>query len=181
MSMEKLWNRPLYKIIYHRHMGYVEKSDCMSDYYSISRWTWEWTKKLFFHLLDLTILNSITILTSCGSKLSHQQFKLTLVRDLIQEAGRVPQPQTARQRWQAPSMSQLKRFDLRHTRHWLMYCKRIWCHVFYWKQRNKNKIQVSRRQHKSLCYPTFQTAFLRTKWLVTRKSRTHKCKQILPL
>jgi len=71
-------------------MGYVEKSDCVSNSYSTSRWTWKWTKKLFFHLLDLTILNSIIILTSCGSKLSHQQFKLTLVGGLIQEAGRVP-------------------------------------------------------------------------------------------
>ena len=52
---------------------------------SISRWTWKWTKKLFFHLLNLTTLNSFIILTSCGSKLLHRQFKLTLVRDLIQE------------------------------------------------------------------------------------------------
>jgi len=62
-------------------------------------------------------------------KLSHSQFKLTLVRDLIQEAGRVSQPQTARQRRPAPPTSQLKTLDLRHNRHWLMYCKRIRCCV----------------------------------------------------
>jgi len=72
-----------------KHMGYVDKSDCMMNSYSISRWTWNWTKKPFFHLLDLTILNSYIILTSHGSKLSHQQFRLTLVRPLVQEAGRV--------------------------------------------------------------------------------------------
>jgi hypothetical protein len=31
-----------------RHMGYVDESDLMMNYYSVSRWTWKWTKKLFF-------------------------------------------------------------------------------------------------------------------------------------
>jgi hypothetical protein len=56
---------------YNRHMGYVDKSDCMTNSYSISRQIWKWTKKLFFHILDLTILNSFIILASCGSKLTH--------------------------------------------------------------------------------------------------------------
>jgi hypothetical protein len=43
---------------YNQHMGYVDKSDSMTDTYSISRWTWKWMKKLFFHLLDLAVLNS---------------------------------------------------------------------------------------------------------------------------
>jgi hypothetical protein len=38
---------------YNRHMGYVDKSDGMTNSYSISRCTWKWTKKLFFHFLDL--------------------------------------------------------------------------------------------------------------------------------
>jgi hypothetical protein len=75
---------------YNRHMGYVDKSDHMTNSYSGSRQTWKWTKKLFFHLMDLTILNSFIILASCGSQLSHRQFRLMLVRDLIQEAERVP-------------------------------------------------------------------------------------------
>jgi len=81
---------------YNRHMKYVDKSDHMTNSYSVSRRTCIWTKKLFFHLMDLTILNSFIILASCGSKLSHWQFRLTLERDLIQEAGRVPQPQPTR-------------------------------------------------------------------------------------
>jgi hypothetical protein len=35
------------------HMGYVDESDLMTNYYSVSRWTWKWTKKLFFQLMDL--------------------------------------------------------------------------------------------------------------------------------
>jgi len=56
---------------YFRHMGYVENSVRIMNSYSISRWTWKWTEKLFLHLLDLTILNSFIILSSCGSELSH--------------------------------------------------------------------------------------------------------------
>ena len=52
-----------------------------------------------------------------------------LMRDLIQEAGRVPWPQTTSRRRQAPSTSQIQRLDLRHNRHWLMQCKRIRCRV----------------------------------------------------
>ena len=96
---------------YNRHMKYVDKSDHMTNSYSVSRRTCIWTKKLFFHLMDLTILNSFIILASCGSKLSHWQFRLTLERDLIQEAGRVPQPQPTRWRRRAPSTSHIQRLD----------------------------------------------------------------------
>jgi hypothetical protein len=111
------------------HMRCMDKSDRMTNCYCISRQTWEWTKKLFSHLLDLTILNSFIILTSCGSKLSHQQFRLTLVRELIQELGRVSRTQTTWQGRQAPSNSQIKRHDARHNKHWPTQWKRIWCHV----------------------------------------------------
>jgi hypothetical protein len=67
-------------------VGYADKSDCMTNSYSISRCTWKWMKKLF-HLLDVSILNSFILLTSCSAELSHQDFRLALVRDLIQERG----------------------------------------------------------------------------------------------
>jgi len=40
-----------------------------------------------------------------------------------------PSITTERQGRQAPSMSQLKRLDTRHSSHWLMQCERIRCHV----------------------------------------------------
>ena len=43
---------------YNRHMGYVDSSDHMANSYSMSQHTFKWTTKLFFHLLDLTLLNS---------------------------------------------------------------------------------------------------------------------------
>jgi hypothetical protein len=102
-------------------MGYVDKSDCIMKSYSISRWIWNWIKKLFFHLMDLTTVNSFIILTSCGSKWSHPQLRLTSVT--------VPWPKTKRQWKQARSTSQLKPVDSRHNIHWLMQYKRIQYHV----------------------------------------------------
>jgi hypothetical protein len=77
---------------YNRCMGYTDRSDCMTDSYSISRSTWKCRKKLFFHLLDLSVLNSFILLASCGSRLSHQNFRHALVRDLIQEANNTANP-----------------------------------------------------------------------------------------
>ena len=54
-------NRPVKPNIvewYNRHMGYVDSFDRMSYSYSMSRRTFKWTTKLFFHFLDLTVLNS---------------------------------------------------------------------------------------------------------------------------
>jgi hypothetical protein len=70
---------------YNRHMGYVDEADRMTNSYSISYWTWKWTNELFFHLLDLTILNSF-ILSSCGAKLSHRDFHLALVHNMVEQA-----------------------------------------------------------------------------------------------
>jgi hypothetical protein len=39
-------------------MRFMDKSDKMANSYGIARRTWKWTKKLFFHLTDMTILNA---------------------------------------------------------------------------------------------------------------------------
>jgi len=60
---------------YNRHMGYVDNTDRMANSYTASRRTWKWIKKLFFHLLDLAIVNSYILLSSCGGKkISHRDF-----------------------------------------------------------------------------------------------------------
>ena len=48
----------------------------------------KWTTKLFFHLLDLTVFNSWILLFSCGAKYTHRNFRLLLVRNYIEEAGK---------------------------------------------------------------------------------------------
>jgi len=60
----------------------------MANSYSISRCTWKWMKKLFFHLLCLKIRNNQILLKSYSSKLSLSNFRL--VRNIVELAG--PQP-----------------------------------------------------------------------------------------
>jgi hypothetical protein len=55
-------------------MGFVDKSDRMINRYGIARRTWKWTKKLFFHLTDMTILNAFFIHKVCGGKMMHKNF-----------------------------------------------------------------------------------------------------------
>jgi hypothetical protein len=66
---------------YNRHMGYVDKGDRKANSYSISRRTFKWAKKFFFHLLDLDILNSYILHSSCQGKIiSHRDFRFSLYR-----------------------------------------------------------------------------------------------------
>jgi len=50
--------------------------------------------KLFFHILDLTVLNSSILLSSCGAKYTHRDFRLLLVRKLrkLKRAKIAPKP-----------------------------------------------------------------------------------------
>jgi len=48
---------------YNRHMGHTDNSDRMANSYTASCQKWKWTKKLFFHLLDLAIVNSYILLS----------------------------------------------------------------------------------------------------------------------
>jgi hypothetical protein len=76
--------KPLAVEDYDHYMGYVDKGDWMANSYSVSRRTWKWTKKLFFHLLDLAILNNYILLSSCGGKkTSHTKSRLVLERNML--------------------------------------------------------------------------------------------------
>ena len=66
---------------YNRHMSYVDNSDCMANSYSMSGPQSE-------HLLDLTVFNSWILLSLCGAKYTHRDFRLLLARNLIEEAGK---------------------------------------------------------------------------------------------
>jgi uncharacterized membrane protein len=58
---------------YNHHMGYMDKCDRMAVHYSVSRRTFKWTKKLFFHLLDLAILNSYILVACVGVRKFHTE------------------------------------------------------------------------------------------------------------
>jgi len=68
---------------YNTRMGFVDKADRMVSSYGIARRTWKWTKKLFFHITDMTIRSAFLIHKSCGGKVTHKYFRERLVRELI--------------------------------------------------------------------------------------------------
>jgi hypothetical protein len=103
---------------YNRHMGHVDKADRMANSYTASHRTWKWTKKIFFHLLDLAILNSYILFSSCGGKkISHRDFRLALIREMLARAGHEPQSSMPVGRAASPSTN-IRRPDTRHSKHW---------------------------------------------------------------
>jgi len=113
---------------YNRHMGFVDISDRMANSYSMSRCTFKWTMKLFFHLLDLTVLNSWILLSSCGAQYTHWDYRLLLVRNLIEEAGKSqdrPTPNLVGR----PSVAaaNIVRLDSHHNQHWPVKFMQLHC------------------------------------------------------
>jgi len=104
---------------YNLPLGYVDNSDRMASSYSMSQHIFKWTTKLFVHLLDLTVLNSWILLSSCGAKYTHQEFGLLVVRNLIEEAVKrqdLPTPRLVRR----PSVAATNVVWLKscHNQHW---------------------------------------------------------------
>jgi len=115
-------NRPVKPHIverYNRHVGFVDLSDRMANSYSMSRRNFKRTTKLFFHLLDLTVLNSWILLSSRGAQYTHRDFRLLLVRNLTVEAGKSqdrPTPSLVGR--PSAAAANIVRLDGRHNQHW---------------------------------------------------------------
>jgi hypothetical protein len=100
----------------------------MVNSYSIIKRTSKYTKKNYsFTFWTLTVLNSFIFITSCGAKLTHRDFRLALVKDLIQEGIRVPQ--TALRGRPTPLTKNLTRLDFWQSPHWPQEANRIRCRM----------------------------------------------------
>jgi hypothetical protein len=100
---------------YNAHMGFVDKSERMVNSYGITRRTWKWTKKLFFHLLDMTILNACLLHKSCDGKNGTQQI---LAQDLILQSPEVNITVSGASRGRPSSFgAQLSRLEVKHSQH----------------------------------------------------------------
>jgi len=116
---------------YNELMGYVDNSDRMANSYSMSWRTFKWTTKLFFHFLDLTVLNSWILLSSCEAKYTHQDFRLLLVRNLIEEAGKsqdCPNPRLVGR--PSSGAKDVLRLESHHNKHWpVKSSTKLHCHL----------------------------------------------------
>ena len=69
---------------YNKYMSRVDRCDQLISYYSCPRKTIRWYKKVIFHLLDLTVMNSHKLYCIVNkSKMGFLQFREELIRDLI--------------------------------------------------------------------------------------------------
>ena len=104
---------------YNHHMGYVDKGDRMAETYSINRRTWKWSKKLFFHLFDLTILNSYILFSSLGDKkILVKDFRMTLMRNLLAQVGQERNVRRPVGGTPPAAATQSIRFEERGRLHW---------------------------------------------------------------
>ena len=137
---------------YNKHMGYVDLSDRMANSYNISRRTWKWTKKLFFHLLDLTILNSFIIRKSFGGKISHKIFREELIRNLIHNAQDTNITATGTQIGRpSPLTSQLSRLEVKHSKHWPVKGNVRRCRVCSQKKKEVKSVYSCKSCNVGLC------------------------------
>lgn len=82
-------SKPIVISDYNENMGYVDLSDRMANSYSFQRRTLKWTKKLFFHLFDISILNAYLLSQYKGT---HRNFRMELVRNLTERNEMISRP-----------------------------------------------------------------------------------------
>ncbi|KAJ8951661.1 hypothetical protein NQ314_007654 [Rhamnusium bicolor] len=90
---------------YNRYMGFVDKSDMLKSCYELDRKSKKWWHRIFFHFVDLTLVNSFIIFKNLttGTGMSLKEFKIAVATGLI---GADPQiPKLGRRSVDKPSTS----------------------------------------------------------------------------
>lgn len=78
--------KPASVLEYNAKMGGVDKTDMRISFVDCTRKTLKWYKKVFFHLLDMMLLNAHTLYeVNSGKKVSFSKYRLEVVRQIIQE------------------------------------------------------------------------------------------------
>lgn len=81
---------------YNKHMGYVDKMDMYKSCYELDRKSKKWWQRIFWHFLDLTVVNAFLIFKErsppgCSSTLSPKEFRLSVSNGLIGADPAAPQ------------------------------------------------------------------------------------------
>ena len=87
--------KPTCIVEYCKKMGGVDLSDQIGSYFSCLRKTTKWYKKLFFHLLNVMVINSYILYKKYGpadKKLDHLAFRRAVCQSLIDESPLSPRP-----------------------------------------------------------------------------------------
>ncbi|KAL4153017.1 hypothetical protein QTP88_000850 [Uroleucon formosanum] len=76
--------KPVAVMHYNESMGPIDKTDMLLSSVECVRRTIKWYKKLFFHLIDLSLLNAYSAYKTCtGLKISLADFQFQLIREIF--------------------------------------------------------------------------------------------------
>ena len=94
--------KPEAVVEYNKYMGGVDRGDQLLSYYGFPHRTVKWWRRAFFFLFDAAVVNSYIMYTAAhngpGHHLSHEQFRITLAKQLLKRAAQQPQqPQQSQQ------------------------------------------------------------------------------------
>jgi len=71
---------------YNKNMGFVDNTDMLLSSVECVRKTMKWYKKIFFHLIDLSLLNAYSSYkTVTGNHIPNSQFQIELIRQIIEK------------------------------------------------------------------------------------------------
>jgi hypothetical protein len=120
----------------------------MVNRYGIVCRTWNWTKKLFFHLTDMDILNTFLIHKSCGGKMTHKNFHKVLACQLIIHSHEENLTASGISKGRpSPFASQLSRPEVKHSQHWPSKGKQQWYRVYSLQQQTCSMLHFCK-----MCY-----------------------------
>ena len=137
--------KPKCVVEYNKHMGGVDRSDQICGYYYISRKTMKHWKKLALHCLNAMISNGYVIYrkySSDSSLMSHYDFRLQLMKELITSSQHINLPNHSQRRASvdAPNRLRLKHFAQYNPRTEKQLHPRKHCVVCKAKGRRKESV-----------------------------------------
>jgi hypothetical protein len=89
---EPVW-KPAMNVAYCKNVGGVDLNDQICQYYDVLRKSVKWWKTLFFHHLNMVIVNAYVFYRkygNAGKRRTHQNFRGALIRALIEESADAP-------------------------------------------------------------------------------------------
>lgn len=82
----KKYIKPECVVHYNNNMGAIDKTDMLLSSTECVRRTMKWYKKLFFHIIDMCLLNAYSAYkTVTGNHISLANFQLSLINEIIQK------------------------------------------------------------------------------------------------
>lgn len=82
----KKYLKPKCVVSYNKNMGAIDKTDMLLSSTECVRRTLKWYKKLFFHIIDMSMLNAYSAYkTVTGKHISLADFQLTLINEILQK------------------------------------------------------------------------------------------------